>query len=97
MEALNNHPVKILQVCAIDFSVDRLLKPLIKESMKQGYEVHNACADTGLFPQLEAEGLTMVNMPIERKISPISNMKTVRAFASLMKKRNTILFTSILL
>lgn len=86
METLINQPVKILQVCAIDFSVDRLLKPLIKESMKQGYEVHNACADTGLFPQLEAEGFTMINMPIERKISPMSNMKTVRAFVSLMKK-----------
>ncbi|ANU20073.1 hypothetical protein BBI15_07520 [Planococcus plakortidis] len=86
METVNSRPVKILQVCAIDFSVDRLLKPLIKESMKQGYEVHNACADTGLFQQLKAEGLTMINMPIERKISPISNLKTIRAFASLMKK-----------
>lgn len=86
MEIVKDQPIKILQVCAIDFSVDRLLKPLIKESMEQGYEVHNACADTGLFPQLKAEGLHMINMPIERKISPMSNMNTIRAFVSLMKK-----------
>ena len=86
MEIVNNRPVKILQVCAIDFSVDRLLKPLIKESMAQGYEVHNACADTGVFTQLEAEGLHMIDMPIERKISPMSNLKTIRAFVSLLKK-----------
>ncbi|MBT2581227.1 glycosyltransferase family 4 protein [Planococcus sp. ISL-109] len=86
METVNNQPVKILQVCAIDFSVDRLLKPLIKESMAQGYEVHNACADTGLFTQLREEGLHMINMPIERKISPFSNLKTIGAFVSLLKK-----------
>lgn len=77
---------KILQVCAIDFSVDRLLKPLILESMKKGYEVHNGCEDTGFFTELESENLTMVRVPIERKISPISNLKAIKSLMSLMKQ-----------
>ncbi|WP_341201695.1 glycosyltransferase family 4 protein [Planomicrobium okeanokoites] len=77
---------KILQVCAIDFSVDRLLKPLILESMNKGYEVHNGCEDTGFFTELESENLTMVRVPIERKISPISNLKAVKSLMNLMKQ-----------
>lgn len=86
MEIVISKKPKILQVCAIDFTVDRLLKPLIKESMRQGYEVHNVCTDTGLFAELEKEGLRMVDINIDRKISPLANLKTIKAFASLMKK-----------
>lgn len=86
METVIPKKPKILQVCAIDFTVDRLLKPLIKESMKKGYEVHNACTDTGLFTELEKEGLHMIDISIDRKISPFSNLKTIRAFAALMRK-----------
>ncbi|MBX0313287.1 glycosyltransferase family 4 protein [Planococcus glaciei] len=86
METLSNRKPKILQVCAIDFTVDRLLKPIILESMEKGYEVHNACTDEGLFPQLESQGLVMKNIAIDRKISPLSNLKSIKAFVKLMKK-----------
>ncbi|RKN85652.1 glycosyltransferase family 4 protein [Paenibacillus ginsengarvi] len=76
---------KILQVCAIDISVDGLLKPLVLESMRQGYVVHNACTDTGRFAQLEQQGLTMRNVPIDRKISLISNLKSLFRLYRLMK------------
>lgn len=68
---------KILQVCAIDVSIDGLLKPLILESMQQGYVVHSACTDTGRFAQLEEQGLIMRNIPIDRKITPIGNLKSL--------------------
>lgn len=79
---------KILQVCAIDLSVEALLKPLIQRSMKEGYEVHNACTDTGTgrFERLEKEGLTMINIPIDRAISPVKNLKSIYALYKLMKK-----------
>lgn len=86
MAIVETKKAKILQVCAIDFTVDRLLKPLIVASMEQGYEIHNACADTGMFTDLRAEGLHMIDMPIERKISPMSNLKTIKAFISLLRK-----------
>lgn len=86
MAIVKTEAPKILQVCAIDFSVDRLLKPLILESMSKGYEVHNGCADTGFFEKLRTENLTMVQVPIERKISPVSNFKTIKSLMKLMKK-----------
>lgn len=68
---------KILQVCAIDVSVDGLLKPMIQESMKRGLTVHNACTDTGRFEQLKSQGMVMIDIPIERKISLFSNLKSL--------------------
>jgi len=77
---------KILQVCAIDGSVNALLKPLILRSMDEGYEVHNVCTDTGKFDDLKAEGLTMIEVPIDRQIHPLKNLKSIWNLYKLMKK-----------
>lgn len=86
MEALITVKPKILQICAIDSSVESLLKPLIIESMNRGYEVHNACSNTGRFDRLRAEGLTMKEVNIDRKISLLSNVKSVLKLYKLIKK-----------
>ncbi|GIP35022.1 sugar transferase [Paenibacillus sp. J2TS4] len=77
---------KILQVCAIDVSVDALLKPMVLASMAAGYTVHNACTDTGRFAELTRQGLTMIEVPIARKISPVSNLKSIMALYRLMRQ-----------
>ncbi|GEN81819.1 glycosyl transferase family 1 [Sporosarcina luteola] len=77
---------KILQVCAIDVSVDALLKPLILKSMEEGYEVHNACTDTGKFTDLKRQGLHMVEVSIDRQIHPIKNLGSVWNLYKLMKR-----------
>lgn len=79
---------KILQVCAIDLSVDALLKPLIKALMDQGHIVHNACSNTGKFNSLIEQGLNMVEIPIERRISFLSNLKSLVALYKLMKSES---------
>ena len=77
---------KILQICAVDSSVDALLKPLITTLMEKGYIVHNACTNSGKFEKLREQGLYMIDVPIERKISPISNIKSILKLYALMKK-----------
>lgn len=77
---------KILQICAIDLSTDALLKPMILASMRQGDTVHSACTDTGRFGRLRDEGLIMLNIPIARKISAFSNLKSIYHLYKLMKK-----------
>lgn len=86
METIKLAKKKILQVCAIDVSVDALLKPLILKSMEEGYEVHNVCTDTGKFSELEAQGLTMIEVPIDRQIHPVKNLKSIWNLYRLMKK-----------
>lgn len=77
---------KILQVCAVDWSIDALLKPLIHKSTEEGYEVHNVCTDTGKFEELRSEGLTMINIPIDRQIHPVRNLKSIYRLYKLMRK-----------
>lgn len=79
---------KILQICAIDSSVDVLLRPLIIRSMEEGYEVHSACSNTGRFSKLEQDGFSMINIPISRSISPVSNLKSIYRLYKLMRKEN---------
>lgn len=85
METMSENK-KILQICAIDLSVDALLKPLIKKSLDNGFEVHNACSDEGRFKALRSEGLTMVDVHISREINPLSNLKSILALYRLMKR-----------
>lgn len=77
---------KILQICAIDLTVDKLLKPLIIESNKNGFETHIACTDTGLFSKLEEELPNLYDIKIDRSISIISNVKSIYALYKLMRK-----------
>ncbi|MFC3883539.1 glycosyltransferase family 4 protein [Bacillus songklensis] len=77
---------KILQVCAIDVSVDTLLGPLIQALMNEQYTVHVACTDTGHFKKLQDQGFHMIEVPIDRKISPLSNIKSIIKLYALMKK-----------
>lgn len=77
---------KILQVCAIDLSIEALLKPLIQALAKEGYIVHSACTDTGKFEALRQQQLTVINIPIKRKISLWSNLQSVWNLYQLIKK-----------
>ena len=77
---------KVLQICAIDLTVDKLLKPLIIESNKKGFETHIACTDTGLFSKLEKELPNLHNIKIDRSISLSSNIQSIYLLYKLMKK-----------
>ena len=76
---------KILQVCAIDLSVDVLLKPLIRAAMEEGYTVDTACSDTGRVQKLKEEGFRMIPIKIDRNLNPFSNVKSILSLFRLMK------------
>lgn len=77
---------KILQLCAVDFSAKTLLLPLIERSIREGHEVHLACGDTGSFDELASNGISMRKIHIDRKISPLSNLKSIMQLYQLFKK-----------
>lgn len=85
-EADNMRKSKILQICAIDQTAGSLLRPLIEKSVKEGYEVHVACTNTGKLQALQAEGFHMIDIPIDRSIHPVRNIKTIMLLYKLMKQ-----------
>jgi glycosyltransferase involved in cell wall biosynthesis len=76
---------KILHICGLDSFVSSF-EPLLTQLMKQGHTVHCACTDTGLFEELSSRGLTMIHMPVVRKIQAPSNAATIYKLFRLMKK-----------
>lgn len=77
---------KILQICAIDISVDDLLKPLILKLMSEDFIVHNACTNTGKFQSLCSQGIHMINITIDRRIDILKNIESIWNLFRLMKK-----------
>ncbi len=78
-------PIKILQICAIDTSME-MLKPLVFKLMSEKFTVHNVCTDKGKFKELQNQGLHMVNISIDRHINPLKNATSIWKLYILMKK-----------
>lgn len=68
---------KIIQISAIDATMGSLLKRLNEISMKEGYEVIGVCSKGCKTEKLRSEGFNIHNINIDRKISPISNLKSI--------------------
>lgn len=58
--------LKVLQLCAVDFTVQNFLFPLIQVLTQQGFDVTTACSPGPYFPSLQSRGLRMVSLPISR-------------------------------
>jgi glycosyltransferase involved in cell wall biosynthesis len=77
--------LKMLQVCAVGFTVEKLLIPLIEE-MSKGYDVTTVCTRDDISDKLKAKGYKIDNISIDRKISPLSNLRTVWRLYKYMKR-----------
>src|SRR5699024_6317754 len=68
--------MKVLQVTAIDITMNSLIYPLNKESKKQGIEVHCLCSKGPNVDIIKSNGFYYHEVSIDRKIS-IKNLKTI--------------------
>jgi glycosyltransferase involved in cell wall biosynthesis len=60
--------LRILQMCAVDFTVRQFLLPLVDALTEDGNEVDIACAEGPYFPELIQRGYRMINNPIDRSM-----------------------------
>ncbi|MDR3541194.1 MAG: glycosyltransferase family 4 protein [Desulfosporosinus sp.] len=77
---------RILQVYNIDWAASSFIKPLIQRLSFEGYLVDTACTDTGLFLKLAEEGYNFINVKIDRKISLLSNLKSILQLYRVIKR-----------
>lgn len=78
--------IKIIQICAIDGTMDILLRELYKISVKEGYEVIGICSYGEKTKKLIDEGFNIKNINIDRSINIIGNFKTVIQLYKFFKK-----------
>lgn len=76
---------KIVQVSAIDMTMNNFLAPLNKVSKESGFEVHAACSAGNYVDDIKKDGLIFHDIKIDRKISPLSNLKSIYKLYTLFK------------
>lgn len=78
--------MKIVQVSAIDVSMDVLLRELNKQTIKTGHELICVCSDGPRVEELKKDGFDVRIINIDRKINLSSNLKSIKNMYRLFKK-----------
>src|SRR5699024_8999193 len=77
--------MKIVQLSAIDMTLNNFLKPLNKAILGEGIEVHCVCKKGPYYEEMIEDGFKFHDVNIERKISPVSNLKYIIKLVKIFK------------
>lgn len=77
--------MRVIQVAAIDMTHVKLLNNLNKKCLEEGIEVHCVSTYGDHVNKIKGNGFYFHNIPIARKISPISNLKSIMLMVKLFK------------
>lgn len=80
--------MKILHICAIGTTAEILLLPQINYLLSQGFEVGIACSWDEDSQRLQDKGYTVHPVEIDRKISPIPNLKSISGLTKIIRENN---------
>jgi glycosyltransferase involved in cell wall biosynthesis len=85
-------PVRVLQMCAVDFTARQFLQPLTAALEVEGYAVAMACARGPWFEELEAKGFRMVENPVSRSANVIEHGRSLwRTYRLLRREKIDVL------
>ncbi|MBI1784324.1 glycosyltransferase, partial [Candidatus Sumerlaeota bacterium] len=79
---------RVLQLCAVDFTVYHFLLPLMRAQREWGFEVEAACSPGEFVPRIEAEGFKVYPVEIARSKNPLKLFASYRALGRLFRGRN---------
>ncbi len=78
-------PPRILQCCAVDFTVAHFLLPLMRAQREWGFEVHFACAPGAFVEEIRAEGFLFHPISFKRNFNVISHVSALRELRSILR------------
>ena len=79
--------MKILQVCAVDFTLYRFLMPLIHGLSQRDHDVVSVCADGPFVEKARAEGLRVETVPFSRSLGALwQHLRAYRTLVVLLRK-----------
>ncbi len=78
--------MKVLEITNVDFSLRQFLLPLMRGIRARGHEVIGVCADGPLLEIARAEGFQVVPLPFVRGLSPLAQLRALRALVALMRR-----------
>ncbi len=80
-------PLRICQVCTIDFTLYHFLLPLMRAQRAAGHDVEGACADGPFAEKVRAEGFRVHAMPLARSHSPVRNARAAIALYRMLREQ----------
>lgn len=78
--------MKIIQIAAIDMTHVKLLNTLNQHSAKEGFEVHCVSSKGDYENEIKEQGFHFHGIHIDRKISPIGNLKSIMQMIKLFRR-----------
>lgn len=78
--------MKVLHVCAIGATAEKLLLPQINDFLSRNLSVEIACSPGSKVEQLQQQGHVVHPIQIDRRIDPVSNLKTVQQLTKLIRE-----------
>lgn len=80
--------MRVLHMCAVDFTVWHFIRPLARKLHEAGYDVSICCGRGDYFAQLEQQGFRMIENPISRSANVVSHFASLwRTYRLLRKER----------
>ncbi|WP_353419490.1 glycosyltransferase family 4 protein [Staphylococcus delphini] len=80
--------MRIIQVTAIDMTMNNFLNPLNKASKERGHEIHCVCSKGPYEEEIKSNGYYFHNVSIDREINFKKNVKSVLKMIKLFKSIN---------
>ncbi len=78
--------LKVVQLCAVDFTVRQFISPLILALMQQGHHVSCVCSLGPHWQELEDQGIQMVPISIARSANPFKAFKSIIAVTKYLRE-----------
>ena len=78
--------MKICQLCAVDFTMTRLLLPLCTAMRDAGHEVVTVCSDGPLLERVDEAGIRCRPVSIARSMNPLKALASSRAVARVLRE-----------
>ena len=86
--------LRILELCAVDFTAYHLLRPLGAALRRAGHDVHFCCSPGDLLDSLEEEGFSVYALPIARSYDLIKHLVSLwRLYRYLRRTRFDVIHT----
>ncbi|MDB9997733.1 glycosyltransferase family 4 protein [Gammaproteobacteria bacterium] len=80
--------MKICHVCAVDFTLKRLIIPLIDAQLTQGYSVKSVCSPGEHVGDLRRDGYNIETVFIARSLSPVKGLVTIWRLFCLFRRES---------
>ncbi len=77
--------MKVVEITNVDFSLRHFLLPLMRGIRARGHAVVGACAEGPLLDEVRAEGLRVVGLPLERRVSLFGQARALAALVAFLR------------